>query len=399
MQVCSRDGLAFGAGVAKWEGMTPHFSRRDWLRTAGLGTLGVALVGRGRLGAAEVEPPPPEGRHINLAGNENAFGPSQAVMQAIFKAAALSSRYPFREEYVLKQMLAQREGVAVENIVLGNGCDEILALAAAAHLAKSAELVAAQPTYFQITDYADKLGATVRWVPFTKTMHHDLPAMAAAVGARTKLVYVCNPDNPSGTMRPAAEIEAFCREVAPRAPVFLDEVYLELGGDFAAQTQVPLVRAGLPVIIGRSFSKMYGLAGHRIGYAVTTPKLAEALSRMQMSSVNYIGVAAARAALLDREFPAWSRRKITDGRARFATLLDELGLSFTPSHGNFIFHRTGMPMAEYQAQMKAKGFLVGWPHAPVAGFDDWCRTSIGTDAEMTAHAAAMREVFSRRRAS
>ena len=373
--------------------MTPQLSRRDWLRTAGLGALGYALVGRGRLGAADVEPPPPEGRHINLAGNENAFGPSPAVVQAIFKAAALSSRYPFREEYVLKEMLAQREGVAVENIVLGNGCDEILALAAAAHLGAGAELVATEPTYFQITDYADKLGATVRWVPFTKTMHHDLPAMAAAVGAKTRLVYVCNPDNPSGTMRPAAEVEAFCREVAPRAPVFLDEVYLELGDDFAAQTQVPLVRAGLPVIIGRSFSKMHGLAGHRIGYAVTTPKLATALGRMQMSSVNYIGVAAARAALLDREFPAWSRKKITAGRVRFAGLLDELGLAQTPSHGNFIFHRTGLPMAKYQAEMKARGLLVGWPHAPVKGFDDWCRTSIGTDAEMAAHATAMRAVL------
>lgn len=374
--------------------MTLRFSRRDWLRTAGLGALGWAIGGRPGLQGAEVEPPPPEGRHINLAGNENAFGPSPAVVQAIFKAAAQSSRYPFREEYVLKQMLAQREGVAVENIVLGNGCDEILALAAAALLAKGAELVAAQPTYFQITDYAEKLGATVRWVPFTRTMHHNLPAMAAAaVGGATRLVYVCNPDNPSGTMRPAAEIEAFCREVAPRAPVFLDEVYLELCDDFSGQTQVPLVRAGLPVIIGRSFSKMHGLAGHRIGYAVTTPALATALTRMQMSSVNYIGVAAARAAVLDREFPAWSRKKIAAGRERFAALLEELGLDYTPSHGNFIFHRTGMPMAQYQAQMKARGILVGWPHAPVAGFDDWCRTSIGTDAEMTAHAAAMRAVL------
>ena len=293
-------------------------------------------------------------------------------------------------------MLAQREGVALENIVLGNGCDEILALAAAAQLGKGAELVAAQPTYFQITDYADKLGATVRWVPFTKTMQHDLPAMAAVVGENTRLVSVCNPDNPSGTMRPAAEIEAFCRDVAPRAPVFLDEVYLELDDDFAAQTQVPLVRAGLPVIIGRSFSKMHGLAGHRIGYAVTTPTLATALTRMQMSSVNYLGVAAARAALLDREFPAWSRKKIAAGRDRFAALLDELGLKQTPSHGNFIFHRTGRPMGRYQAEMKARGILVGWPHAPVAGFEDWCRTSIGTDAEMAVHASAIRAVLTAR---
>lgn len=354
----------------------------------------MAMAGRTRLGAQELYIPPPEGRHINLAGNENAFGPSPAVVAAIFKAAPLSSRYPFREEYVLKEMLAKREGVPVDHIVLGNGCDEILALAAAAHLTKGAGLVATKPTYFQLTDYAEKIGADIRWVPHTKTMQHDLPAMAAAVDGRTKLVYVCNPDNPTGTARSPAEITAFCREVAPQAPVFLDEVYLELGEDFLAQTQVPLIREGLPIMIGRSFSKSFGLAGHRIGYAITTPKLAAALGRWQMSSVNFIGVAAARAALLDVKFPEFSRRKIREGRDRYCALLNELGLNYTPSLGNFVFHRTGIPMGQFQATMKEKGFLVGWPHDPVEGYEDWCRVSIGTDDEMKQYHAAMRDVFS-----
>lgn len=378
-------------------------NRREWLRRAAFGAAGLGLIGRSRLLGADDAPlsAPTSTRefvHINLAGNENPFGPSPSVVRAIYRAAPDSSRYPFREEIVLKEMLAKKEGVAVENIVLGNGCDEILSLAAAAHLGPKTNLIAARPTYFQITDYAEKLGAEIRWVPHVSaTMQHDLRAMAAAVDDRTKLVYVCNPDNPSGTSRPAAEVTAFCKEVAPRAPIFLDEVYLEFNDDFPALTQVPLVRAGLPVIIGRSFSKMYGMAGHRIGYAVTTPALATALSRLQMSSVNFIGVAAARAAIKDTTFVNWSRNKVREGRARYCKLLDELKLRYTPSEGNFVFHYTGLPMREFQDHMEARGYLVGWAHPSVEPYDLWCRVTIGTEEEMAGYAKAMREEFANRK--
>ncbi len=380
--------------------MIPAFNRREWLRSAGLTALGAALLPRAASLYGAEESPPPEGAHINLAGNENPFGPAPAVIQAIFRAAPQSSRYPFREEYALKEQLAKKEGVAVENIVLTNGCDELLALAAvhAAHSASGAagEIVATHPTYFQLTDYAAKTGLTVRWVGHDPvTMCHDLTGLAAAANSSTRLVYVCNPDNPTGTLRSPAEIAAFCREVAPRHPVFLDEVYLELESDFAAQTQVSLVREGLPVIIGRSFSKLHGMAGHRIGYGVTTPQLASALGRWQMSSVNYIGVAAARTSLHEVDFLHYSARKIAEGRARYCALLAECGLRYTPSHGNFVFHQVQRPSVDFQAAMKARGFLVGWPHSPVEPYLDWCRVSIGTDEEMTKFAAAMRAEFSR----
>lgn len=371
-------------------------TRRDLLRTSLLAAAGGLIGGTWPLRGQELMRPPPEGKHINLAGNENPFGPAPAVVQAIVRAAPQSSRYPFREEYVLKELLAQREGVPVDHIVLGNGCDELLALAAAAHLGPGTSLVAADPTYFQLTDYADKLGGEVRRIPHRAvTMEHDLPAMAAAVDATTRLVYVCNPDNPSGTILPPATITAFCREVAPRAPIFLDEVYVDLLDDPAGHTQVALVREGLPVMIGRSFSKLHGLAGHRIGYVVTTPALTEALSRRQMSSVTYLGVAAARASLFENAFHAWSLRKIREGRARLAALLEEYRLPYTPSQGNFIFYRAGVAMGDYQEWMKARGFLVGWPHAPAARYPDWCRVSIGTDDEMRQFAAAFREFHGR----
>ena len=342
--------------------------------------------------------PPPEGKHINLAGNENPFGPSPAVIRQIVKAAPQSCRYPFREEFVLKELLARREGVPVENIALGNGCDELLSLAAIVALSgERRDLVAAHPTYFQLPDYAEILGASVRWVPHRRdTMQHDLSAMAAAVGAGTGLVYICNPDNPSGTMVAAPQLEAFCREVTPRAPVFIDEVYLELVDDWPSLTQVGLVREGLPVMIGRSFSKMHGLAGHRIGYVVTTATLARQLERRRMSSVNYLGVAAARESMFDADFHAWTIGKIRDAKIRFYALCDELGLAYTPSHGNFVFHYTGIPMEDYQATMKERGFLTGWPHEAVEPYTKWCRVSMGTDREMTQYAVAMREVFAGR---
>jgi histidinol-phosphate aminotransferase len=339
-------------------------------------------------------PPPPESQLINLAGNENPFGPAPGVVQAILRAAPQSSRYPFREEQVLKELLAKKEGVTTDHLVLGNGCDEILALAAAAFLSPGRAVVSAKPSYFQITDYAENIGADVRWVEHRlDTMQHDLPAMAAAVDDAAALMYVCNPDNPSGTLLPPGDVTAFCREVAPRVPVFVDEVYVDLLDDPTVHTQVGLVREGLPVIVGRSFSKAHGLAGHRIGYAVTTPELAAAMRRRQMSSVNFLGVAAARASLFEPSFHAWSLRKIREGRTRFCALLDELGLRYTPSVGNFVFFHAGRPMEAFQETMKAKGFYVGWPHAPAERYPDWCRVSIGTDDEMAKFAKAMREEF------
>ena len=372
--------------------MIGSWSRRAWLRSLVVAAGGMSVRATGW--AQDLERPPPEGKHINLAGNENPFGPSPDVVRRILRAAPESCRYPFREEYVLKELIARREQVPIDHILLGNGADEVLALAAAAFLTPGGEVVATTPTYFQLTDYAAKRGAIMRWVPHRReTMQHDLPALERAVGSKTQLVYVCNPDNPTGTAVNSAELEAFCRAVCPRAPVVVDEVYLELQDSFPADTQVRLIQEGLPLIVVRSFSKMHGLAGHRIGYAVAPPRLLETLQRWQMSSLNYLGVIAARESLFDQSFHAWTLGKIRAGRARFCALLDELGLRYTPSHGNFVFHEVRRPVTDYQARMEVRGFLVNWPHAPVEPYLDWCRTSIGTDDEMRRHEQAMREVF------
>jgi histidinol-phosphate aminotransferase len=386
-------------------GPLSRMSRRGWLRRAGA-LAGAALAGN-RLGgqAASASPPSPmvasadwAARHpdlnfINLAGNENPFGPSQRVVMAIMRSTPSSCRYPFREERVLTEMIAGREGVDPACVVLGNGCDEILSMAGAAFGGAGGEIVATEPTYLQLMHYAEHRGATIRWIPHDSAMRHDLVAMEQAIGEATRLVYVCNPDTPTGTLRTPAEIRGFCESVCPRVPVFLDEVYLDLLEDFDAQTQVELVRRGLPLIIGRSFSKMHALAGHRIGYAVTTPELAERLAAERMSSLNYLGVAAARESLLDTAFHRFSRTKIREGRERYCALLGELGLRYTPSVGNFVFHHTGIPIRDFQAQCRERGFLVGRPFPP---YEDWCRMSIGNPDEMRAFAPVLRELVAAR---
>lgn len=374
-------------------------NRRDWLKRAGLAAGGLALGGAGLRGQA-VKPAPssaryPELKYINLAGNENPFGPSRAVTMAIVREARNSSRYPFREEEILKDRLAEVEGVPRDHILLGNGCDEILSLAGAVYGEAGRNMVATRPTYLQLMRYAERQGCQIKWVDHTQTMRHDLEAMEEAVDGQTSLVYVCNPDTPSGTMRGAARVEAFCRRVCERGPVFLDEVYLDLVDDFRTQTQVDLVKEGLPVVIGRSFSKMHGLAGLRVGYAVSRPDIVEKLARRKMSSMNYLGVIAAIASVQDEAFHRQSIRFIKEERERFCSLLDELALPYTPSHGNFVFHWTGIPVREFQAMMKERNFLVGRPFPP---YNEWCRISIGTREEMQKYDVAMREVFARRAA-
>ncbi|MDQ8185887.1 histidinol-phosphate transaminase [Pelagicoccus sp. SDUM812002] len=370
-------------------------SRRDWIRNAGVMSLGMALGGRvlgqGLTETLTRETRYPELKYINLAGNENPFGPSQKVSMAIMREVGNSCRYPFREEEILKDRIAEREGVSPENILLGNGCDEILSLAAAAYATPGTTVVSARPTYLQLGEYAEKKGAHVEWVDHTKTMQHDLDAMLSAVEERDAVLsYVCNPDTPSGTIRTPDEIKSYCLNACETGAVFLDEVYLELLPDFQSQTQVELVKQGYPVIIGRSFSKMHGLAGHRIGYGITTPEIVKKLGNYKMSSPSYLGVIAAIASLDDETFHLKAKALIADGRNRYCELLDGLGLRYTPSVGNFVFHYTGIEIRSFQKMMKDRGFLVGRPFPP---YHDWCRISIGTQQEMASYKAAMLEVF------
>ncbi|MEM9025986.1 MAG: histidinol-phosphate transaminase [Verrucomicrobiota bacterium] len=378
--------------------MPKDLTRRDWLRGLGIG-LGASVLGNqaSTLFGQNSEPRMPdirhpEGRLINLAGNENPFGPSPAASLAIMQGVPGSVRYPWREEVVLAEVIASYERVEAENIVLTNGCDELLGIGGLLAADMGGNIVSSTPTYDWLGEFGHRYGADVHWVMHKKdTMQHDLEGFKKAIDSKTKLVYLCNPDTPSGTILPKAVLRDFILGLDERIIVFLDEVYLDILDDFDQQTLSELIHTGRKIIIGRSFSKLYALAGHRIGYAVTTPELAKLISNYKMSSLNFLGVAAAKASLYDHRFRTMSRQKIRAGREKFAGLLDELGLKYTPSVGNFIFHQTGIPIRDYQSMTKENGYIVGRPFEP---YTDWCRVSIGSEKEMEGFSAFMRTTFS-----
>ncbi len=365
------------------------------MRRMGLGIGGSLLLGNAapRLSAQSRTVPTraPELALINLAGNENPFGPSPRVSARIAREIANSCRYPFRESRILQEDIAAMEGVEPDQILLGKGCDEILSMAGAALTGPTTSFVSARPTYRQLQEYAKKGGATEIEVDHDKkTMQHDLTAMANATRDDTSLIYICNPDTPTGTRLPPEEIEAFVKKMSGHCPILIDEVYLDLLETFAEETQVKLLHQGYPVIITRSFSKLHAIAGLRIGYAIASAEVISKMAEQRMSSLNFLGVAAARASLHDTTFHNLSRRQIQAGRNRFTALLDELKLPYTPSDGNFVFHYTGIKNEEYQQLMREKGFLVGRTFPP---YDQWNRLSIGNETEMRAYEQAMREVF------
>jgi histidinol-phosphate aminotransferase len=346
---------------------------------AGVGALPNA-VGAAAAGASRVR----------LAGNENPHGPGPAARAAIAAAISDCWMYPIFEEMALKAAIARSEGLTPAHVLIGSGSSELLHLAAVVYGLDRGELVTAVPTFSLVADHARAVGATVREVPLDTDMRHDLGAMAAAVSARTRLIYVCNPNNPTGTMVSGEALNEFIAAVAGRAAVLVDEAYLDFLPDAAAHSAVARVKAGDDVIVVRTFSKLHGLAGLRIGYALARPDVVTRLARLRLTAPGSLGVAAAAASLGDTAFQDLSRRSIAEARIITTAALDDLGLRYAQSGANFLFFDTGQPVAEFLGAMRERGFSLGRPFAP---YRSWCRVTMGTVAQMQAFDRALRSHY------
>jgi histidinol-phosphate aminotransferase len=293
----------------------------------------------------------------------------------------------------LKQLIAAREDLSPQQVMIAEGSGEILRIAGLVFGAQS-EVVAARPTFGFLQDYARQLGATVTEVPLDDDMTHDLGALSAAVTDRTGLVYVCNPNNPTGTLVPGPKLRPFVRDMAKRTTVLVDEAYLDLWEDWPEHTATERVRAGEPVIVTRTFSKLHGLAGLRVGYALAPPELIRRLEKHRMTIQGCAGVAAATASYQDQEFQALSRARLREALATTTGALQALELRYVENgRGNFVFFDTGGPLADFSAAMRREGFMVGRPFAP---YGTWCRVSMGTVEQMQGFAAALRNYFASR---
>jgi histidinol-phosphate aminotransferase len=253
-------------------------------------------------------------------------------------------------------------------------------------------VVRGDPGYLQLSAAAKAVGGREVAVPLNARLEHDLDAMAAAVGPDTGCVYLANPNNPTGTVVPSAQIRDFVRKVGPKTLVVVDEAYLDIADDYAGRTVIDLVRKGENVIVLRTFSKIYGLAGIRVGYGIGAPKLISLLRSYGGGSLSYLGVMAALASLKDPDYVATARAKIVGERAQLLTAMKEVGLRYAEPQGNFVFFQTGRPYPEVAAKFRAAEVAIARPFPPLT---DWVRISIGLPEENALARATLRTVFAR----
>lgn len=316
---------------------------------------------------------------VKLASNENPLGPSPRVISAIRAELDELTRYPDGNGFVLKQMLAERCGVNVNQVTLGNGSNDILELVARAYLAPGLNAVFSEHAFAVYPIATQAVGAQAKAVP-ARQWGHDLDAMRAAIDERTRVVFIANPNNPTGTWFDAKALDSFLAGVPEDVLVVLDEAYIEYAEDGELPDGLAFLAAHPNLLVSRTFSKAYGLAALRVGYAICSAQIADVLNRVrQPFNVNSLAQAAACAALDDRDYLAQSRACNAAGMQQLEAGFKQLGLEWIPSKANFIAVDFGRDAAPINQALLRQGVIV----RPVAGYGmpTFLRVSIGTEAE------------------
>jgi len=316
---------------------------------------------------------------FKLASNENVLGPSPHAIQAMARAAQEVWLYPDDTCFALKNALAEHHNLAPENFVVGNGSDEVIHFLGLAFLdaARGDEVVFGAPSFVQYKACAMMAGCCFHAVPLTPDLRHDLPAMAAKINERTRLVFIANPNNPTGTVVSRSEFEDFLNQVPTHVLVVLDEAYTQYT---RADADVPVALDYLEShnVLGlRTFSKAYGIAGVRVGYGVARAEIIRDLQQVRGPfNVNSIAQAAAIAALGDQGHLQDSITINAEGRDRLETHFDMMGLEYIPSQANFTFVNIGTDSAKIFPELLKQGVIVrtGTPF----GMPDWIRVTVGT---------------------
>ncbi len=358
-----------------------NLNRRQWLQKASLASS-LALFGSIPTLTAEERKkfnPRPLADPVRLSSNENPYGPSQMVRESMTKAFDISCRYPYSYANELVEMLAQKEGVSKEHIIVTGGSTEGLKITGITYGINGGEIIAAKPTFLAMMNYAEQWGASINWVPVDKEMKYDLDEIEKRISSRTKLIFLCNPNNPTSTLLDGDRVRSFCDSVSERTVVFSDEAYYDFIEKPNYPSMVELVKEGKDVIVSRTFSKVYGMAGIRIGYLIARPEIASKLRENVVAFTNVIALQAAKTALKDDEFYKFSLQKNKEAKTAIYQTLDDLGLEYADSHTNFIFFKSGMQIQDLQKKMYALGVQIGRPFPP---FTDWCRISTGTMEEV-----------------
>ncbi|WP_159022319.1 histidinol-phosphate transaminase [Formosa sp. L2A11] len=391
-----------------------HISRRNWLKRGSLTMAGLALMPT-EIWAKSVEiaqqknatfifdtsntfneftPPIIDETKIKarLLANENPYGPPPLAAKAFQDEVFTGNRYAWETLNTLIEDIAKKEGVATDNILMAPGSSDILEKVAMVFFQEGGDVISADPSYMSLINVSKAVGGKWKSYKLLADSQHDLPAMEAAINGDTKLVYICNPNNPTGTITDAKELKAFCSRVSEKVPVFVDEAYIDLSDNGLKDSMVDLVNQGKNVMIARTFSKIHGMAGLRIGYLVAQPETLKRLNDITRGGMGITGpsIMAATTSLKGKEFLDMSKSKIAEARDYTKKHLDKKGLSYLPSQTNFIIFEISTEGKQFLKKMFDQG--VG-----VKAFNfwdkNWCRVSIGTMDEMKLFTEALDQVI------
>ncbi len=323
---------------------------------------------------------------VRLASNENPFGMSPRAKDAIMSGWFEHSQYGLQSAGALQKVFARHAGVDPSNVLITQGSSETLSIAALAFGLHGGEVVTAWPTFEGLPRYAAGMGATVHKVPLTAELGHDFAAMDARITNAVNLVFVCNPNNPSSTLEPNDTVRSFVSAAQHKSLVLVDEAYHDFVDDPGYRSLTDLVLKGENVIISRTASKIHGIAGLRVGFAIARPDIIERMKGFMTGNPNAFGMQAAIASLEDTAYQAFVKGRNREGRALLTAALTAMGKRVAPSQTNFVYFQAGIPNEQFRSAMKEKGFLTGRNFPP---YMDWARVSIGTPDEMKAFVAAL----------
>ncbi|NMA63989.1 MAG: histidinol-phosphate transaminase [Syntrophomonadaceae bacterium] len=316
---------------------------------------------------------------IKMASNENPLGASPRAREAIQAMLDDLHIYPDSNCYYLKQKLAAKYEYGAENFIIGNGSDELLRLIAETFISPEDQVIFGHPSFAEYEFMTMIMGGGCQAVKLAD-FKYDLPAIQAAITESTKIVYICNPNNPTGTIVSRQEIEDFMAGLRDDVLVVFDEAYYEYVADPLYQSGLEYLERGHNVIVLRTFSKIYGLAALRIGYGITTPEIAEAVNRVREPfNVNSLAQAAAAAALDDTEHLKRSRELNQQGKEYLYQEFEKMGLSYVPTETNFIFVDTGRDCQEVFQQLLPQGVIVRT--GDIFGYPTSIRVTIGSQTE------------------
>jgi histidinol-phosphate aminotransferase len=381
--------------------MKNSISRRDWFKstlaiTAGM-TITPALVNtlmaapvsdaeRAYFGLSKLN-----GTKVRLNSNENPYGPSEKAKKAVVQSLTVGNRYAFNEMEELKKLIATKEGVDPSYILLGAGSGELLCQTGIAYGLDGGRVLSAYPTFPLLMNYAQMMNVEWDKVDLNEKLEFDYEKLLSAIKSDTRLVFSCNPNNPTGTVVNIDTVKSFSEEASKKTLVYADEAYLEFLEPAQQKSMVSLVERVPNLIVSKTFSKIYGLAGLRVGYIVAHPDVLKKVGKYgDTISVSQTAIAAAKASLGDEDFMKMTREKNTVARKVLTDYLNSKKIFYSKSVTNVLLFPAPMDGKTILAKLEEKGYLIRvWDYQE----KEWCRVSIGTVDEMKGFIKAFDEVI------